>query len=234
MSTHTRHLQSGFTLIEMAVALLIVVLLLGSLLGPLSTQVESRKIAEAQRGLDQINEALVGFALAQTPPRLPCPDTNNDGVEDPVGGGCTLAGLEGNVPWVTLGIPGIDPWGSFYRYRVTQAFAQVGGFNLTTAGTISVCTTNTCNPASTVLTNSAPAVVLSHGPNGRGAINAATLIANPAPTAADETENSDADTILVSRTKSESGSVAGEFDDLVQYVSVNVLRSRLVSAQKLP
>src|SRR3990172_12353054 len=114
--------HAGFTLIEMAVALVVVALLLGSLPAPLSSQVEQRKISEAQKILEQINDALMGFAMSQTPARLPCPDTvGNDGLEDacPFTAGSST---EGNVPWQTLAVPAADPWGQRYQYRVNGAF----------------------------------------------------------------------------------------------------------------
>lgn len=203
----------------MAVALLIVVLLLGSLLAPLSTQVEQRKISEAQRGLEQVNEALIGFALAQTPPRLPCPDTNNDGVEDACAAGAG-ASYGGNVPWVTLGLPSQDPWGQRYRYRVNGAFvfAITLASSGTGAGQVRVCTDSTC---ANLVASNVPALVWSGGPNG-----------TQAPASGDEIENNNNDRTFVSRPLS---NVAGaEFDDLVTFLSGPVLLSRLVSAQKLP
>ena len=61
----------GFTLIEMAVAMFIIALLLGSILVPLQTQIESRNFESTQRMLDQAREAIIGFAAANG--RLPCP-----------------------------------------------------------------------------------------------------------------------------------------------------------------
>ena len=60
----------GFTLIEMAVAMFIIALLLGSILVPLQTQIESRNFENTQRILDQAREALIGFAAANG--RFPC------------------------------------------------------------------------------------------------------------------------------------------------------------------
>jgi prepilin-type N-terminal cleavage/methylation domain-containing protein len=61
----------GFTLIELAVTLFIVTLLLGSVLIPLQTQVETRKIEETQRILEQAREALLGYAASFG--YFPCP-----------------------------------------------------------------------------------------------------------------------------------------------------------------
>ena len=68
--------QQGFSVIELAVAVLILTLLLGSILVPLATQVEQRKVSDTRKALDEIREALIGFAIING--RLPCPDTDSD------------------------------------------------------------------------------------------------------------------------------------------------------------
>ena len=139
----------GFTLVEIAIAIFIITILLGSILIPLHTQVEQRQVSEAQKSLDDIKEALIGHAIAKG--YLPCPDrtsggagtandTANDGVEDfdaatgfclgtlsgtwvaPPGAGNTRR-VVGNVPWVTLGLGAADPWGNRYRYAVDMEFS---------------------------------------------------------------------------------------------------------------
>lgn len=221
-----RKQAAGFTLIELAVALVVIALLLGTLLSPLTAQVQQSRISETQKILDQINDALIGFAISQTPPRLPCPDTTGDGIEDVCPNAFATQSTGGNLPWVTLGVPATDPWGQRYQYRVNN---QIGTsipnnfqFNPSGAGLLRVCSVSACS-AGTVVANNLPAVILSRGPNG-----AAT------PTSADELANTDNNGDFVGRTYSAVGSGLGEFDDIVTYISMPVLFSRLVSAQKLP
>ena len=89
--------QSGFTLVELAISIFIIALLLGSILVPLSTQVEQRQLTETQKTMEEIRDALLGFAA--TNGYLPCPDlqvggTPNDGIEDVTGAGvCTTTRL---------------------------------------------------------------------------------------------------------------------------------------------
>jgi type II secretory pathway pseudopilin PulG len=129
----------GFTLAELAIALLIVGLLLASAFVPISTQVELRSITETQRSLDQIKETLIGFALANG--RLPCPARGQTptGTIDTTTWAPTqiAAGAEqwdttnnrcyavlGVLPWSTLGLSETDSWGRRFTYRVAPAFAD--------------------------------------------------------------------------------------------------------------
>ncbi len=225
--------QQGFSLIEMAFVLVIITLLLGGLFVPLTTQVEQKRIAETQKMLEEAKEALLGFAVANG--RLPCPDTNNDGLEHLCGSGTES---EGNLPWATLGVGAADAWGNRLHYRVTNAFTMK--FPLSTNGTLNVCSAAGCG-AGTIIAQKVPAVVLSYGKNGYGSINAnraagdTTTIPCPAGgCSADESENQNGDNNFVSRTITPAGTPAGEFDDLVVWLSPNVLFNRMVAAGKLP
>src|SRR5258705_4018498 len=133
--TSKRH-ESGFTLIELAVAVFVIALLLGSIVVPLATQVEQRQITETQKTMEEIRDALLGFAA--TNGYLPCPDLQagagaNDGTEDfdAATGLCTtITGSSpnqlaaGNLPWATLGLGNQEVWGNRFRYTVVEAYAR--------------------------------------------------------------------------------------------------------------
>ena len=72
----------GFTLLEITVVLFIVGLMIAGLFGPLETQLEARDRRQTQESLQEIADALYGFALTNR--RLPCPDTDGDGLSNPV------------------------------------------------------------------------------------------------------------------------------------------------------
>ena len=251
----------GFSLIEMAFVLVIITLLLGGLLVPFATQVEQRRIAETQKAMEEIKEALIGYALSHsstsTPiqPYLPCPDatagavspgnTLNDGQEDRnPGGSCDQT--EGNLPWATLGVGNQDAWGNRFHYSVAAAFSGSSlGFGLGAGANIDVCSVappsgaTVCNPTSTTIANNVPAVVVSFGKNGYGALSVnSASVRNIAPPAAnlDEIANQPGPThpIFVSRTLTLPGAGSTEFDDLVVWISPNVLFNRMVAAGKLP
>lgn len=238
----TRRSHTGFTLIELAVSMFVIALLLGAILVPLATQVEQRQIGETKKVMDEITDALIGFALANG--YLPCPDVTsgtgaNNGTEDvsAASGTCqTISGTiaTGNLPWITLGLGNQDASGNRFRYTVLETFARrapASPFTLTTtASTLRVCESAAC---ASVLSNTAVAVVISHGSNGSGAMNASTNTQNlPLPTSADELNNTNTSPDIVSRSKS---TVAGnEFDDIVTSLSRYTLINRMVAAEKLP
>jgi type II secretory pathway pseudopilin PulG len=238
----------GFTLIEMGVVLFIVVLVLGSILVPLQTQVEQRQVSDTEKTLTEIREALLGFAVANG--YLPCPDratavsagtpagTNvaNDGLEDINTLGECSAANEGNVPWTTLGIGAMDVWGNRFRYQANSNFSRRPPgvtFTLASTSNIIVCAASACG-VSARYTSDAVAVIISLGKNGYGAINANTGAANLAPTSPDEIQNQAGPSQFMSRTRTTSDSGAGEFDDIVVWLSRSVLFNRMVAAGKLP
>lgn len=214
-----RNAPGGFTLVELAVVIAIVALLLGALLVPMATQYQLQKNKEAERDLREINEALIGFAIANG--RLPWPDRDflPDGIENlppgfalvpptPPAVPCTVC--EGLLPWQTLGLAPTDPWGRIYRYRISPEFGYpvqtgqpAGGvdqrFDLLDVGTVRINTRGD-NPAvggggeqkeDIVLTADAAAAVLSLGNNGSGGTWPDGNIIAQAPAGTDERVNSD-------------------------------------------
>ncbi len=226
--------ECGFSLIEMAIVLLVMGLLLGGGLAMLGAQIEQQRIRDTQRLLEEAREALLGYAAsnvdATNHPHLPCPDTANDGVEDRTATPGPCAANEGNLPWVTLGLSeGTDSWGNRLRYAVTPAFANsANGMLLTSTGTLGVN-----NATGTALATALPAAILSHGKNGFGARNMAGG-ANAAPTGVNELENTDGDATFISNPPVGVGGTGGEFDDIVVWLAPNILFNRMVQAGRLP
>jgi len=184
--------DAGFTLIEIAVVLVIVGFLLGSFIGSITQRIETSQRENTKKQLADIKVALLGFASAKG--RLPCPaTTTSGGLEDPFGGStmaipCTLQ--HGFIPGKSLGIDGvynrdnllIDVWGNPLRYSVTtdssNAFTtrpgaggikDVGIANL--LPDLVICDADsslpdTCDAGVTTLIDNAPFVVLSLGKDG--------------------------------------------------------------------
>ncbi|MFM1894970.1 MAG: hypothetical protein RLZZ385_44 [Pseudomonadota bacterium] len=238
---HVDHVrQRGFSLLEIAVVLVIISVLLGGILTSLSQTRESGNRNEAEDRLEEIIDALYGFAQANG--RLPCPATaTSNGAEAPAGGGaCTQP--HGFVPSATLGLSGsvnadrllVDGWLSPYRYSVTtangNAFTTTNGMRTTTmaalAPNLRVCADVACT---TVIANALPAVVMSLGADW------ATFGAG-APL---EVENSGETTINGYRHGNDvnfvnSGYIEDVFDDLLNWMSASILYTRMIAAGQLP
>jgi len=239
-------IQNGFTLVEMAIVLMIVALLLGGMLVPLSAQMDQRNNSDSQKALSEIREAIIGYALVNG--NFPCPadptiatGLANAGVSRAT---CTTAANStGVVPWVTLGLNETDAWGNRYTYRVTSDFADTIGsgtyggctpspiptmasFGLCSAGNLNVLSAAS---AGVTIAGNVPAVIISHGKRAAGAwTTKGTQLAVGGN--ADEQENSDgsADNNYVSQTFTTT------FDDLVVWISPSILFNRMVTAGKLP
>ncbi len=63
-----RRRQRGFTLLELALVLLVITVLLGGLAVPFTRQIETRRIAETQKAMATIQDALVGYAMGHSYP----------------------------------------------------------------------------------------------------------------------------------------------------------------------
>lgn len=234
---------SGFTLVEIAVAIFLITLLLGSILGPLATQVEQRQSTETEKRIEEIKEALVGFAAVNG--YLPCPAKSaTDGTEDRTAGVCTGGKRVGFLPCVTLGVTATDPWGDLYRYSVVPAFADATAvFGLTTPRDILITGRDNAGAAIN-LTNASPdgvpAVVLSHGKNSYGATGEGGFVrANPGGAAwaagIDEFDNANGNVRFINRIRTtRTAAPGGEFDDIVVWISPNVLFARMIAAGRLP
>lgn len=214
--------NKGFTLVEIAIVLVIVGLMLAAFLTPLRAQLSQRDNAETRAKLSEISEALFGYALNHTAavngkPYLPCPDTDGDGAENRTANLCTS--LVGGLPFRDLSLVSTDSWGRNFIYRVTQSFADSNnGFILGMNGNITVLDSAGGNTLATNI----PAIVISLGENG----------ALLPVVGADQSENTDGDTVFVS--KSFTDSATNPYDDLLVWLSPNVLMNRMVTAGKLP
>lgn len=238
-------ISRGFSLIEMSIVLLLVTLLLGSILIPLSTQVDQRRVSDTEKQLEAIKEALIGFAIANR--YLPCPAKSAaDGTEDRISGGTTCTLVSGSpkrvgfLPWVTLGIQRYDSWSNLYRYSVTPGFTDSSATGLFTLDEVSGITMKTRDKAGAAvnLSIAVPAVVLSHGKNGYGATSedgAARALPGSWTNVLDEFDNANNSTTFWSRIPTENTAAAGgRYDDVVVWISPFILFSRMAGAGRLP
>lgn len=229
---------SGFTLVEMAITLVIVGLLLGGMVLPLLTLQEQTTFNESRQKLGEIRESLVGYGMSHG--YLPCPAvSSSNGSEDRITSGANAGKCNNRVgflPWAELGFQKLDRWGHLYRYSISANFSDsLTKISLTSTGDITVIARD-INGATSNIQN-APVVVASHGSSASSAYqDDGTQIANTSLTNADEDVNGNgAGTTFYTRdiTKN-TGSTGGEFDDLVVWIPTNLYLNRMVSAGQLP
>jgi len=127
-------INQGFSLIEMAVVLVIIGILIGGMLTVMAEQTNRQRIQLTQQRLEEIKGALLGFAVFKR--RLPCPAENTLGQEagksDANGRVCnTYDNADGYLPWATLGVEKNDAWGRPFRYRVDGWFSDDSGIYYT-------------------------------------------------------------------------------------------------------
>jgi len=257
-----RRTLRGFSLVELAMVLLIVGLLLISLMYTLSAASEQRAREETNRRLEQARELLLAFAQARG--RLPCPATlASAGDESFTGGGtaalggpCT-ANYAGYLPGKALGMQGLDESGyalDAWNGRIRYAVSNNPAANFTTAATLKtngigtlpgdlvVCGSSTgtappssCGGAASVTNQNVIVVVVwSHGKNW----NASTYTGN------DERANNKANPpsppatnnngIFVTHDVRPAGGTGGEFDDMMIWIPAGQLYGRMIAAGVLP
>lgn len=128
----------GFTLVELAVVMIIAALVLAAVVALLLPLISAARTLETREKMNKISDALAVYAVSNN--RLPCPaeakqvpastpfgyedgsGANGTGVPSPV---CPRT--QGIVPFRTLGLPGdmaMDGWGNYFTYAVSPSFAQ--------------------------------------------------------------------------------------------------------------
>lgn len=227
----------GFTLVEMAVVLVILGLLLGGMLVPIGAQIDQKNYSDTRKALEEAKEALIGFALVKG--YLPCPAISfADGRENRSGGVCNTR--SGFLPWAELGVRPVDSWGHLYRYSVTPAFANAASPIIISPLTNRDVTIQTRNAAGGLenLSNvdDIPAMIMSFGKNGSFATTKeGVLLPNASATNLDESNNAVNERVFVARDVSTNTTAGGgEFDDIVVWISPNIYTSRMVAAGRLP
>lgn len=225
--------NNGFSLVELAIVLVIVALLTSGMLLGISAQRNATENVDAQRQLENIRDALLGFAMANG--RLPCPALPNLANTDANAGKENCAQPHGVLPWATLGLPETDPWGNRFTYFASSKFTAAlsagtqASFTLATGvapDTAGLANIKEFDSSGNYIASDLPAVIVSHGSRPAGAWQPG---GNQLPGAInDELENANANLTFVSRTPSDS------FDDILMWIPSSVLKAKMVAAGRLP
>lgn len=257
--------ESGFTLVEIAIVLLIVTILLGYTVALLPVQQELRQYRAADDEMEKILDSL--YAFAQVKGRLPCPDTVVNGLgvlngeEDVIDGPPTrCVSYFGFLPAKNLGLSGkyndlshpvapgglLDPWGSAYRYAVSDIDAGDTNIDLVTEGGIKdegmanvesdleICEdSNATGPdlncgavSGGPVVIKIPAVIISMGKDNK--IVALSASSNIQTENIDDFHDGTNDKVYVFRSRRD------DYDDIVKWISPNILYSKMIDAGRLP
>ncbi len=254
-----RRNQQGFSLVELAIVILIMGLVLGGIAMPLAAQRENARIRDGRSQLEDVRVAVEGFAVANG--FLPCPATPaSNGLASTNAGGCEVQ--HGFVPATTLDLGGIrnadnlllDPWISPLRYSITASDADLdGNWDFAAPGEmrdvtmpvlqpdLAVCSSATgaspdaCGSANVTLSVQTPLVIYSMGKDWN-TFSSPDQLENAGDNlgggASGDSYDIAGNDVFVSRGSSKlSGS---EFDDLLIWVSANSLYRVMVEAGRLP
>jgi prepilin-type N-terminal cleavage/methylation domain-containing protein len=254
MNMQMKRLQPGFTLVEMAIVLVIFGLLLATLLLSFQAQRNLALQTETNNTLNVARKALLGFA--QTQGRLPCPATNNGTATIPddtgnaspnASGAC--AQQVGFLPAVTLGIQPIDAqgfaldgWNNRIRYAVNQA-DNAGAANTDFTTTDGMANRGIANLQPNLRVCSTSAGITASRCSGGAEVNflinnAVAVVYSTGATfaqgsgGADENANLNADGVFVSH-EERGNDPNGEFDHLVSWISPFVLYNSMIEAGQL-
>ena len=231
MKANTNHRQQN------GQALLMLLLILGALSAYFAMQIfgngseSTRSTIDTGVALSEAKDALTGYVVTHS--CLPCPDRTagagaNDGIEDRPGGACTACSVaEGNLPWVTLGLVGLDAWGHRLHYRVDTAFTN----SVISSGGSNLAALIVNNENGSVTPSGVPAVVLSYGKNGWGATSSSGGQIGPPPaTNINERENTNGNNLFFAYAPADSTAAGGEFDDLVTWLDATTIHARMLQA----
>lgn len=214
----------GFSLLEMAVVLIMLALLMGGMLMPLQAQFEYQKLRQTNQSLAEIKDALIGFAMIHG--RLPCPSYITNPAQADFGveaSSCdATVSSDGYLPWKTIGVNETDAWGTrqssanggmigYWRYRVDKNFTTNIQFDTNFGNSLSI--NNSRGDSITTTTERPVAIIYSTGRNLHA-------------------DGENADYEATSGTY-QSDVQSTHFDDLLIWVTRPLLMYRMVSAGKL-
>ena len=154
--------QKAFTLVEVAIVLIIVGLAVGGILSSLSAQVEQQKLNETRNTVNNVKEALLGYAMSNG--RFPCPAATPasgvTAVEKFASGGNATNGkcsvfYNGYVPAVTLGLSPtdtsgyvLDGWNNPVRFAIVDLSDDANAtYIFTKSSGMKNANATTCSPS---------------------------------------------------------------------------------------
>lgn len=174
--------SKGFTLVEIAIVMVIVGLLLAGVSSQFGSYADNDRYSSTQDYLADARKAMLDYAGVNG--YLPCPDTGGDGRGD-MGNNKACDGFEGTLPYVDLGLPARTDWEAPVLYAVhrhastndcsapegaeTACFFHKLSFNLKTTvdGGGDLTVSDSSDVGAQLLAQNLLAVLVSFGSNSR-------------------------------------------------------------------
>lgn len=213
----------GFTFLELSIGMAIVGILASTVVMPLAGRSMARdRYLQTQRVLDEAKSALMGFAIQHG--RLPRPaisavDGNESAVCIGQSGKC-----QGFLPWVLLSGPRSDAYSQLVLYSVTESLTS--GIDKVSTGNLQI-STRTPEGEEVELTHTAAAVIASVGKENWGFRLDGEERADMSQSNADEDVNASGEKFFQRSPSDLKGAPGGEFDDVVVYLSPEMLIEKL-------
>lgn len=126
--------ERGFTLLELAIAMLILAILGGGIVTVIGEQSKMRQDKETKANVAEVIEAIMGYAVMKG--KIPCADTNGDGSADDCSGQPAGTVISGTCPLIELGVTCKDGQGNALTYEVSANWADTGPADLQDDGVI--------------------------------------------------------------------------------------------------
>ena len=174
-------------------------------------------------------------------------------------GSCSTNNNPGSIPWITLGLKDRgDAWNTRYRYWVHETFSRDGStlpvftlddpvlpFSADYPRMAAVFDRTVDGLGTQLIADNIVAFIFSHGKNRHGGYTIDSVFLGGTPAAnVDEIENADNDIadptvdrmIFIKRapTSEAAATAGGEFDDIVEWLTVFELKAKMVEAGRLP
>lgn len=251
-------MHKGFTLVEMAIALVIVATLLTAGLKVAAIWAERAAISTTQKHQEAIKQALISYLGANG--RLPCPEPAapfNGKDDDERVAGCATVGI---IPFRTLGLDRetvMDGWDNYFTYMVSSTWLMTYDKNLVGADAAGQRINNIglafwagASPAQITVYDRYPAdadkiligdpanktgaavAIVSHGRNGLGAYNINLVKSDNPPANTDELINVNpvpVFSVFKHQWNEVAGTAGGIYDDVVLTLNANELIEPLIS-----
>ncbi|PHV23236.1 hypothetical protein CSQ92_09650 [Janthinobacterium sp. BJB446] len=228
-------------------ALLLLVAVLGLGAASLLISAFGRGTGEAERQqrtlatLAQAREALLGFAATQG--RLPRPAASALDGRERAADCADDAACSGFLPWVALGVDGVDAWGKLLRYSVTPEMARAPIVSFSAIANRVVLERDArgefafvagqaqCNVSAQCL----PVVLFSQGKEHHGTSASGVTQINTARGNIDEAANdSDSRSFIARPATGNAALPGGAFDDMLTWITLPALYQRMRAARNLP